>query len=226
MTRVNERAPVPEPVNHRGPPATSEHASHEHMGHAAHDHAAQFRDRFWWSLLLAVPVVGFSAMFADLLGYGLPAGTAWISPVFGTVVFFYGGWPFLTGACVGAARPPAGDDAADRDGDHRRVRRRAPRPLGIGGFDLDFWWELALLIVIMLLGHWLEMRAIGSARARSRAGRAAARRAPKRIGPTGAVDVSRARRAAAGDVVLVRSGGAGAGRRRRSSTARPRSTSR
>ena len=44
------------------------------MGHAAHDHAAQFRDRFWLSLLLALPVVGFSPMFADLLGYGLPAG--------------------------------------------------------------------------------------------------------------------------------------------------------
>ena len=68
------------------------------MGHAEHDHAAQFRDRFWLSLLLALPVVGFSPMFADLLGYGLPPGTAWISPVLGTVVFFYGGWPFLTGA--------------------------------------------------------------------------------------------------------------------------------
>ena len=70
-----------------------------HMGHTGHgDHAAQFRDRFWWSLLLALPVVGFSSMFADLLGYTLPAGTGWVSPVLGTVVFFYGGWPFLTGA--------------------------------------------------------------------------------------------------------------------------------
>src|SRR5262245_42562587 len=70
-----------------------EHAVHEH-----HDHAAQFRDRFWWSLGLSVPVVAFSSMFADLVGYTRPAGTGWISPLFGTIVFAYGGVPFLTGA--------------------------------------------------------------------------------------------------------------------------------
>ena len=90
-----------------------------HGGHGGHgDHAAQFRDRFWWSLLLALPVVGFSSMFADLLGYALPAGTGWISPVLGTVVFFYGGWPFLTGAVSETAVAPARDDAAGRHGDH------------------------------------------------------------------------------------------------------------
>src|SRR5262249_18876641 len=76
---------------------------HEHHdGHgAAHghdDHAAQFRERFWWSLLLAIPVGGFSEMFSALLGYRRPAGTAWISPVVGVVVFVYGGLPFLSGA--------------------------------------------------------------------------------------------------------------------------------
>jgi Cation transport ATPase len=65
----------------------------DHGGHG--DHAARFRDRFWWSLLLAAPVVAFSGMFADLLGYSLPNGTGWISPVGGTVVYLYGGWPFL-----------------------------------------------------------------------------------------------------------------------------------
>src|SRR5690349_5055051 len=70
----------------------AEHHGGGHMGPAGHgDHAAQFRDRFGWSLLLALPVVGFSAMFADLLGYTLPAGTGWVSPVLGTVVFVYGG---------------------------------------------------------------------------------------------------------------------------------------
>src|SRR3954465_6527730 len=68
-------------------------------GHAGHgDHSAQFRERFWWSLLLALPVVGFSPMFSDLLGYMPPSGTGWVSPVLGTAVFLYGGWPFLTGA--------------------------------------------------------------------------------------------------------------------------------
>ena len=70
-----------------------------HGGHGGHgDHVAMFRTRFWWNLLLAVPVVVFSEMFADLVGYDLPSGTAWISPVFGTIIFFYGGWPFLNGA--------------------------------------------------------------------------------------------------------------------------------
>jgi Cu2+-exporting ATPase len=70
-----------------------------HGGHAGSgDHAGQFRDRFWWTLLLAVPVVTFSRMFVDLLGYQLPSGTGWISPVLGTIIFCYGGWPFLAGA--------------------------------------------------------------------------------------------------------------------------------
>src|ERR1700686_179693 len=56
---------------------TSGGAGHESHGHGSHgDHAAQFKDRFWWSLVLAIPVVAFSRMFARLLGYDLPAGTA------------------------------------------------------------------------------------------------------------------------------------------------------
>jgi len=57
MTRLNEGVSAPEPVDHSADPATHEHAGHEHMGHGEHDHAAQFRDRFWLSLLLALPVV-------------------------------------------------------------------------------------------------------------------------------------------------------------------------
>ena len=79
----------------------AEHGGHEHGGHDGHgahgghgDHAAQFRDKFWWSLVLSIPVVVFSGLFADLLGYTLPSSTGWISPVLGTVVVFYGGWPF------------------------------------------------------------------------------------------------------------------------------------
>ena len=65
------------------------HAQHTSTAHGAHtDHAAQFRDRFWWCLLLSAPVVAFSAMFADLIGYTRPPGTGWISPLFGTIVFF------------------------------------------------------------------------------------------------------------------------------------------
>src|SRR5919107_424096 len=135
-----------------------------HMGHGGHgDHAAQFRDRFWWSLLLALPVVGFSHMFADLLGYMLPSGTAWISPVLGTVVFFYGGWPFLTGAVSEIKSPQPGMMLLVAMAITVAFVASGLTSLGIGGLDLDFWWELALLVVIMLLGHWLEMRALGQA---------------------------------------------------------------
>ena len=145
------------------------HADHHggHMGHGGQgghgDHAAQFRDRFWWSLLLALPVVGFSSMFADLLGYTLPAGTGWISPVLGTVVFVYGGWPFLTGAVSELRSRQPGMMLLVAMAITVAFVASALTSLGVGGFDLDFWWELALLVVIMLLGHWLEMRALGQA---------------------------------------------------------------
>ena len=75
------------------------HGGHDH-GHAGHgDHVGQFRRLFWIMLVLAVPVVGFNDMFAHLIGYHLPeaAWVSWVSPILGTVVYFWGGWPFLTG---------------------------------------------------------------------------------------------------------------------------------
>jgi Cu2+-exporting ATPase len=143
----------------------SGHAAHgAHTGHAGHgaDHVDRFRRLFWWNLLLAAPVVGFSAMFAMLIGYPLPDApwVAWISPVLGTVMYVWGGAPFLTGAV-------------------QELRARKPgmmlliglaitvafvaswgASLGLLHHQLDFWWELALLIVIMLLGHWIEMRSL------------------------------------------------------------------
>src|SRR5690625_1044283 len=113
-------------------------------------------------LILAVPVVAFNDMFAHLIGYNLPeaAWVSWVSPVLGTVVYFWGGWPFLTGGLS-------------------EIRSRKPgmmllialaitvaflaswgASLGILHHELNFWWELALLVVIMLLGHWIEMRSL------------------------------------------------------------------
>ena len=207
MTRVNERAPVPEPVNHSGPPATSAHAGHGHMGHAEHDHAAQFRDRFWLSLLLALPVVGFSPMFADLLGYGLPPGTAWISPVLGTVVFCYGGWPFLSGAWSELRARQPGMMLLIALAITVAFGASAATSLDIGGLDLDFWWELALLVVIMLLGHWLEMRALGNASSALDALAALLPDSAERIEDDGAVTSIALDELQPGDLVLVRSGG-------------------
>ena len=158
--------------------AHDEHAGHEHAahggraghdqhaghgGHAGHgDHVGQFRRLFWIMLVLAVPTVALSSMFAMILGYSLPdvPGLSWVSPVLGTVMYVWGGKPFLVGAVS-------------------EIRARKPgmmlliglaitvaflaswgASLGVLHHELDFWWELALLIVIMLLGHWIEMRSL------------------------------------------------------------------
>ncbi len=144
----------------------ADHVQHDHAGHAGHgghhDHVAQFRRLFWVMLVLAVPTVALSGMFAMILGYTVPdfPGARWVSPVLGTVMYFWGGQPFLTGAIS-------------------EIRSRRPgmmlliglaitvafvsswgASLGLIDHQLDFWWELALLIVIMLLGHWIEMRSL------------------------------------------------------------------
>ena len=149
---------------HAGHDAHDAHDSHAgHSGHAGHsDHVAQYRRLFWIMLVLAVPTAGLSMMFASILGYPLPdwAWLAWVSPILGTVMYAWGGRPFLVGAVS-------------------EIRARKPgmmlliglaitvaflaswgASLGILDHQLDFWWELALLIVIMLLGHWVEMRSL------------------------------------------------------------------
>ncbi|BCB76990.1 hypothetical protein Pflav_034000 [Phytohabitans flavus] len=132
-----------------------------HDKHAGHD-PEMFRRKFWLSLALTVPVVLTSEMVMDWFGYTLDfPGVDLVGPVLGSVIFFYGGWPFLVGGV-------------------REVRDRAPGMMllismaitvayaasiltALGAFDLDFWWELAALVTIMLLGHWQEMKAIGQA---------------------------------------------------------------
>ncbi|GAB3597536.1 heavy metal translocating P-type ATPase [Microbacterium tumbae] len=123
---------------------------------------AQFRRLFWGNLLLAVPVVAFSGMFAMLIGYELPAfpGVEFVAPVLGTVMYVWGGRPFLTGA--------VGEIRSRRPGMMLLIGLAITvafiaswaASLGLVHHELEFWWELALLIVIMLLGHWIEMRSL------------------------------------------------------------------
>ncbi|WP_345425484.1 HAD-IC family P-type ATPase, partial [Actinomycetospora chlora] len=117
---------------------------------------------FWIMLVLAVPTVGLSPMFAMLVGYPLPAvpGVAWVPPVLGTVMYLWGGRPFLSGAVseVGARRP--GMMLLVALAITVAFVASWGAVLGLLHHELDFWWELALLIVIMLLGHWVEMRAL------------------------------------------------------------------
>jgi Cu2+-exporting ATPase len=136
----------------------------QHTDHGGHgDHAAQFRDRFWLSLALTVPVVAYSEMVQEWLGFVPPQfpGSRWVAPVLGTVVFLYGGWPFLQGGLSEARSRQPGMMLLISLAILVGFGASAASALGL--FDLEFWWELSLLIVIMLLGHWLEMRALGQA---------------------------------------------------------------
>ncbi|QYH34940.1 cadmium-translocating P-type ATPase [Salinibacterium sp. M195] len=144
----------------------TENGEHEHSGHSGHsghaDHVAQFRRLFWIMLVMAIPVAGFSMMFAQILGYSLPdsAFIQWISPVLGTVMFFWGGKPFLTGGFSELkARKPGMMLLISMAITVAFVASWAST-LGLIAHELDFWWELALLLVVMLLGHWVEMRSL------------------------------------------------------------------
>ncbi|WP_375538047.1 heavy metal translocating P-type ATPase [Microbacterium sp. SGAir0570] len=169
MGQHDEHSPHAAHENHGDAPTTThdhtamshDHgASPEHGGHG--DHVGQFRRLFWIMLILAVPVVGFSMMFSMLLGYPLPdaAWVGWVSPVLGTVMYVWGGAPFLTGA--------VSEIRARRPGMMLLIALAITvafvaswgAGLGLLHHELDFWWELALLIVIMLLGHWIEMRSL------------------------------------------------------------------
>ncbi|WP_370461501.1 heavy metal translocating P-type ATPase [Micromonospora sp. Llam0] len=164
-----------------------------------------FRRKFWLSLALTVPVVVTSHMVMDWFGYSLDfPGMSLVGPVLGSVVFFYGGWPFLVGGV-------------------REVRDRAPGMMllismaitvaylaslatSFGAFDLDFWWELAALVTIMLLGHWQEMKAIGQAQGALSALAALLPDDAERLADDGQVQRVTVADLRAGDLVLVRSG--------------------
>jgi Cu2+-exporting ATPase len=190
----------------------SSHDAHGHDAHAGHgghgDHAAQFRDRFWLSLLLALPVVFFSPMVGDLLGYAPPdfPGAHWIAPVLGTVIFVYGGQPFLTGGWSEARSRQPGMMLLIGMAITVAFVASWVTTLGLGGFHLDFWWELALLIVIMLLGHWLEMRALGAASGALDALAALLPDTAEKVTDSGVEQVATTE-LLTDDVVLVRSGG-------------------
>ncbi|HEV7708892.1 MAG TPA: HAD-IC family P-type ATPase, partial [Asanoa sp.] len=174
------------------------------MQHAGHD-PEQFRRKLWLSLALTVPIVVTSDSVMDWFGYSIDfPGIDWVAPVLGSVVFFYGGWPFLAGAV-------------------REIRDRTPGMMlliamaitvayaaslanAAGAFDLDFWWELAALVTIMLLGHWQELKAVGQARGALAALAALLPDDAERVTADGVETVPVAA-LALGDVVLVRPGG-------------------
>ena len=136
------------------------HAGMNHAGHG--NHVAQFRRLFWIMLVVAVPVVVFSTMFAMILRYQLPEFpfVVWISPVLGTVMYVWGGRPFLTGAVSELKSRKPGMMLLIALAITVAFLASWGASLGLLDHQLNFWWELALLIVIMLLGHWIEMRSL------------------------------------------------------------------
>src|SRR5262245_11299230 len=207
-------------THQHAPVTTPDTAAHGHDAHVAHgaDHSAgghdkhaghsveMFRQKFWGTLLLSIPTVIWATMIQHWFGYEAPGGpvaSRWVPAVFGTLVFGYGGWVFIQGALS-------------------EIRDRLPGMMTLislaitvaFGFSLavtfgfpgsDLWWELATLVTIMVLGHWVEMRSISQAQgALKELAKLLPDTAVRVVGDrTETVAISNLR---VGDVVLVRPG--------------------
>jgi Cu2+-exporting ATPase len=135
---------------------------HSHDKHAAHS-VAMFRRKFWISLILTIPAVIWGEMIPRMLGFTPPAfpGSRWIPLVFGSLVFFYGGWVFIQGAWR---------ELADKQPGMMTLISLAISvafvfsvAVSFGASGMPLWWELSSLVTIMLLGHWMEMRSVSQA---------------------------------------------------------------
>ena len=159
----HDHVPRAEPVGGHAQHGPSTPSGHEdgggHDRHAGHS-VQMFRDRFWLTLLLSIPTIVWSDMIQMWFGYRAPAfaGSAFIPAIFGTAVYLYGGWVFVAGGL-------------------RELRDRLPGMMTLISLAISvafvfslavtlgypgeaLWWELATLVTIMLLGHWIEMRSI------------------------------------------------------------------
>ncbi|MBM7818652.1 Cu2+-exporting ATPase [Cellulosimicrobium cellulans] len=187
-----------------------DHAGHDMSGHGGHgDHVGQFRRLFWVMLVLAVPTVALSPMFAMLLGYDLPdaAWLPWVSPVLGTVIFFWGGRPFLTGAVSELRGRKPGMMTLISLAITVAFVSSLGSSLGLLAHELDVWWELALLVVIMLLGHWLEMRSLAQTASALDSLAALLPDEAERVAEDGSVTTVPPTDLRVGDLVVVRPGG-------------------
>jgi Cu2+-exporting ATPase len=148
-------------ASHGAPEGGNVHAGHDkHAGHSVE----MFRQKFWGTLVLAIPTLVWAPMIQHWLGYSAPGGpgaSRWISAIFGAFVFAYGGWVFIKGAVR---------ELADRRPGMMTLIALAisvsflfSLAVTVGFAGMDFWWELATLVTVMVLGHWIEMRSIAQA---------------------------------------------------------------
>ncbi|MGH2394069.1 MAG: HAD-IC family P-type ATPase, partial [Candidatus Limnocylindria bacterium] len=185
-----------------------EHAGHDmdaggHDKHAGHS-VAMFRDKFWLSLALTIPVL-LSHDIQEWFGYSVPMfpGIEYVPAILGTIIFLYGGMVFIRGAR---------GELADRQPGMMTLISLAivvafvtswAGTLGL--FEVEIWWELATLITVMLLGHWLEMRSIAQAQGALSALAALLPNSAERVTADGTEEVPIAQ-LRVGDIVLVRPG--------------------
>ena len=201
-------------INHDAHDTDTQQMQHEHTGHqheaGAHvdhsGHEEMFRRRFWVSLVLTIPVLLYSPIIQEWLGFSMPqfTGSDWIAPIFAVAIFLYGGLPFLQ-----MAEP--------------EIQNRQPGMMllislaitvaflyslfaVVTGSSMGFFWEMATLIDIMLLGHWLEMRSVRQA---SGALNELAKLMPdtaERLHPDGTTETVQVGDLQKGDLILVRPG--------------------
>ena len=165
-----------------------------------------FRRLFWIMLLLGIPTVAFSPMFGMLFGYEVIGWGRWVAPILGTVMYVWGGKPFLTGGYDEIKARQPGMMLLISLGITVAFVASWGSTIGLLGHDLEFWWELALLIVIMLLGHWVEMRSLAQTSSALDSLAALLPDEAERVEGEEIVSVSPAD-LQVGDVVIVRPGG-------------------
>lgn len=186
---------------------SEDHAGHGHGAHVDHaGHEQMFRNRFWVSLVLTIPVLLFSPMIQEWFGFAVPefTGSALVGPAFAIAIFLYGGVPFLQMALP-------------------EIQNRKPGMMLLISLAITvafvyslfalvaipgsgFFWEMATLIDIMLLGHWMEMRSVRQA---SGALNELAKLMPdeaERILPGGGTETVKVNTLNTGDLILVRPG--------------------
>ncbi|MBK8139332.1 MAG: heavy metal translocating P-type ATPase [Chloroflexi bacterium] len=225
LTTSHEHLPPISHSTHSHAPARDHseqqpHPGHEgHAGHTDHSgHEEMFRQRFWISLALTIPVLLFSPMIRSWLGFNMPEfpGADWVSPLFAAIVFGVGGIPFLNMAVPEIRSRKPGmmtliSMAITVAFGYSLFGLLTRQPDGMSmemsaNAGMDFFWEMATLIDIMLLGHWMEMRSVRRA---SGALNALAKLLPdtaERLNSAGIPEVVAVSSLKSGELVLVRPG--------------------
>lgn len=192
---------------HQGHDDSKTHEEHDHDGHVDHSgHEMMFRNRFWVSLVLTIPVLIFSPMIQEWFGFASPefTGSNLVGPIFAIIIFIYGGIPFFQMAVPEIKKHTPG------------MMTLISLAVGVAfiysiftfltGTGKSFFWEMATLIDIMLLGHWMEMRSVRQASGALNELAKLMPDAAERIKDNGETEEVKVSELTHGDVLLIRPG--------------------